>query len=273
MPRHSCDNRLNDAMHIVNRSRIHEATVTAVALRSHVADREFLLFLDDAVNTARADLASAKLEEHRQKGLKFTQPTWEKEATGENDHHACTVTKATIATEKLPAKVIAAIGSCNLLVYLDATWTGKGEIDFVLTLAHELRHTWQYFNAPIVYHSQAPLSFVVQPQLTPCELDAEKAAKRVLCEEYGEAAVREYLKNELARCRSEHRETVQRLAELDITADRQMETGTIELLKQHAAEIVSFQTEARSRFPGYVMPGVRELTEALKGRSNIRLLP
>jgi hypothetical protein len=72
-------------MHIINRSRIHEATVTAVALRSHVADNEFLLFLDDAVNTARADLASAKLEEYRQKGWKFTQPSWEKEATGEKD--------------------------------------------------------------------------------------------------------------------------------------------------------------------------------------------
>jgi hypothetical protein len=58
---------------------------------------------------------------------------------------------------------------------------------FVLTLAHELRHAWQYFNAPVVFYAQTPLSWVVPPQLTPCEIDAERAAKRVLIHIYGDS--------------------------------------------------------------------------------------
>jgi hypothetical protein len=33
-------------------------------------------------------------------------------------------------------------------------------MDFVLTLAHDLRDAWQYFNAPVVFHSQTPLEWV-----------------------------------------------------------------------------------------------------------------
>ncbi len=56
--------------------------------------------------------------------------------------------------QKLPTHAIDAIDGHELLVYLDATWTRGPEMGFVLTLAHELRHAWQYFNAPVVFHSQ-----------------------------------------------------------------------------------------------------------------------
>jgi hypothetical protein len=255
-------------MHLINRSCIDEKTIRNLAQLSGVADRNFVLFLDDKLNTFRADAARKNLEEH---------PNWQHlrtgEAMGDTDHPPRTVTKATIATEKLPAHVIAAIGCCSLLVYLDATWTAGGEMDLVLTLAHELRHVWQYFNAPIVYHSQIALSFFVPPQLTPCELDAEKAGKRVLGEIYGDLAVRDYLDAELARCKPEYRETTERLIALDPAADPHMEAKTIELVEHHASEIVRQQIEGRSLIPEYVMPGVRELGEALKGTSKVRLLP
>ncbi|HEX4427570.1 MAG TPA: hypothetical protein VH079_19370 [Terriglobales bacterium] len=105
-----------------------------------------------------------------------------------------------------------------MLVYLDATWTGEREEGFVLTLAHELRHVWQYLNAAIVFHAQTPLSWVMLPQLTPCELDAEKAAKRMLVQMYGEKHASEYLTAAGAGCRPEHREVIERLANLDPTS-------------------------------------------------------
>lgn len=139
---------------------------------------------------------------------------------------------------------------------------------FVLTLAHELRHAWQYFNAPLVIHSQTALSWVVQPQLTPCEIDAEKAARRVLGQMYGDARVRAYLDSELARCKSQHRDAMEHLAALDPAPDPDYEAKTISLLEQHAAEIRNYQLQYN-----FVMPGIRELSEALQGRSDIRLRP
>ncbi len=193
----------------------------------------------------------AKLEEYRQKGWKFILPAWEKEASGDSDTNACTVNRRTIANQKLPPYVIDAINGYDLLVYVDATWTAGPQMGFVLTLAHELRHVWQFFNAPVVLHSQTPLSWVMPPQLTPCELDAEKAAKRVPGQIYGDAAVRAYLDSEVARCKSEHRETMERLAAIDPAADPQMEAKTIALLEQHAAEIRKYQIEYN-----FVMPGI-----------------
>jgi hypothetical protein len=253
-------------MEIVNRTRIDDAIVRNVAQRSAVAGERFIVFLDDAVNAVRADFARGKLQEYRQKGWKFIPPASEKDATGENDIHACTVSRRIISSQKLPPYVIEAIGTYVLLVYLDATWTGAPETGFTLTLAHELRHAWQYFNAPVVFHSQTPLSWVVPPQLTPCELDAEKAAKRVLRQLYGDEGVRVYLDTELARCKLEHREVLEHLAALDETADPKIEAETITLLEQHAAEIRKCQLEYK-----FVIPGIPELSEALRGRSDARL--
>lgn len=145
-------------------------------------------------------------------------PGWERQATGECDVHACTVSSRIIVRQNLPADVIDASGGYDLLVYLDATWTGEREEGFVLTLAHELRHVWQYLNAAIVFHAQTPLSWVMLPQLTPCELDAEKAAKRMLVQMYGEKHASEYLTAAGAGCRPEHREVIERLANLDPTS-------------------------------------------------------
>lgn len=255
-------------MDIINSTAVNEAIVRTVAQRSSVAGESFVVFLDDKVNAVRADFARAKLDEYRQKNWKSVQPAWEKDATGENDTHACAVSRRIIADQKLPMYVIEAIGAHDLLVYLDATWTRGGEMDFVVTLAHELRHAWQYFNAPVVFHSQTPLSWVVPSQLTPCELDCEKAAKRVLREMYGDEAMRAYLDSELANCKPEHRETTERLGALDTAADPNLETDTIALLEQHAAAIRKYQLEYN-----FVMPGIPELTEALHGRSDVRLRP
>jgi hypothetical protein len=86
------------------------------------------------------------------------------------------------------------------------------------------------------------------PQLTPRELDAEKAGKRVLRQVYGDAGVR--------------------LATLDETVDPELEGNTIALLEQHAAEIRRLQKENN-----FVMPGIPELLETLRGRSDVRLRP
>jgi hypothetical protein len=139
---------------------------------------------------------------------------------------------------------------------------------FALTLAHELRHSWQYFNAPVVLHSQTPLSWVMPPQTTPCELDAEKAGKRVARVMYGDERARAYLDTELARCKPEHREVLERLAALDETADPKIEAETIALLEEHAAEIRKCQLQYN-----FMIPGIPELSEALRGRSDARLRP
>jgi hypothetical protein len=260
-------------MKIINRSEIQEPLVIEIARRSSVADREFVLFLDDAVNATRAEYARTKLEEYRQKNWQFPLPQWHKDATGENDYHACTVHKSTVADQKLPQYVLDAIRGFDVLVYLDATYTKPQGMRFALVLAHESRHAWQYFNAPVVLHSQTALSWVHPPQETPCELDAERAAKRLLSEMHGPDEVRVFIAKELADCAPEHRDVLERLATLDIAADPQFETKTIELLRQHAAEIVKIQRETRVKYPDYVIPGIRELTDALKGKSDVRLLP
>jgi hypothetical protein len=218
-------------MDVVNRSGIHEAFVRSVVQHASVADHSFILFLDDKLNALRADAARKNLDEHP--NWQYLRPGWEKDATGDNDHHACTVTKATIATEKLPAYVVAAI-------------TG-GAMGFVLTLSHELRHVWQYFNVRVVFHAQTPLSWVMPPQLTPCELDTEKAAKSMLGQMYGDGQTRAYLTAELAACRPEHREVTERLATLDPTPDPEIEKKTVALLEQHAAEIRKLQNRAQFR--------------------------
>jgi len=252
---------------IDNRSGADESVVRRLAHHSSVSGESFLVFLDDKVNAVRAEFARAKLDEYTRKAWKPL-PAWERDATGETDVNACTVSRRIIANQKLPTHAIDAIEGHELLVYLDGTWTRGPEMGFVLTLAHELRHAWQYFNAPVVFHSQTPLSWVVPPQLTPCELDAERAAKRVLGQMYGDSGLRAYIQAELASCKPEHRDVMDRLASLDATTDPQLEAKTISLLEEHAAEIRKIQT-ANS----FVMPGIPELSDALLGRTDVQLRP
>lgn len=254
-------------MEIVNRTRVADGMVTTAAQHSLVAGESFVVFLDDAVNAVRADFVRAQLEGRKQKGWKPL-PVLGKDTTDESDTHACIVTRRIIASQKLPPYVIAAIGAYELLVYLDATWTGGSEMGFVLTLAHELRHAWQYFNAPVVFHSQTPLSWVVPPQLTPCELDAEMAAKRALRQRYSDEGARVYLDTELGHCTPEHRAVLERLAALDETPNPRIEAETVALLEQHAAEIRKYQFQYN-----FVIPGIPELIEALRGRSDVQLRP
>jgi hypothetical protein len=253
-------------MDIINQNGVNDAIVRLVAQHMGVSDKHFPVVLDRAVNAVQADAAHAKLEEYRQKGWKYPSPSWETDVTGENDIHACTVARRLIASQQLPEYVLEAINGYELLVYLDATWTKGPEMSFVLTLAHELRHAWQYFNEPVVFHSQTALSWVMPPQLTPCELDAEKAAKRELAEMYGDSALRAYLDAELARCKPEHREAIGLLAALDHNSDPEMCAKTVALLEHHAAEIRKLQRENN-----FVMPGIRELSDVLCGRSNVQL--
>jgi hypothetical protein len=254
-------------MDIINRGRVEESIVRDLAQRLIDSGGNFLVFLDDAANVVRADYARAKLLEYRAKGWTPI-AGWEQDVTGENDIHACTVARRIIARQQLPGYVIEAIAEYELLIYLDATWTQAPEMSFVLTLAHELRHAWQYFNVPLVFHSQTPLAWVVAPQVTPCELDAERAAKRVLIHMYGDSGVRSYLDVERTRCSPEHRELIERLTTLDPEADPEIEAKTVTLIEQHAAEIRRLQFEHK-----FEMPGISELSDTLRGRSNVRLRP
>jgi hypothetical protein len=228
-------------MNIANRSRVVDDVVRDIAKRSLVSAESFLIWLDDAENAVRADAARKNLEEHP--NWQYMRPGWEKEATGEADTHACTVCKRVIANQRLPPYIIEAIAGYNLLVYIDGMWTNGSPIGFALTLAHELRHVWQYFNAPLVFHSQTPLSWVVPSELTPCEIDAEKSAKHVLGQLYGNAGVSTYLDGERTNCKPEHREFMERLVALDPAPDPEREAKTIALLEEHAAEIRKFQIE------------------------------
>jgi hypothetical protein len=254
-------------MDIINRAGLDETIVRRTAEYAVLAGRSFVLLLDDAVNAMRADFARTKLQEYRQKGWNPI-PGWEQDATGENDIHACTVSRRIIAKQKLPAYAIDAIGTHDILVYLDAVWTKGPENGLVLTLAHELRHAWQYFNVPTLFHSQTPLSWVMAPQQTPCELDAERAAKRAGAYIYGEQRVQSYLANELETCKPEYRETTERLATLDPEADPQAEAKTIILLEQHAEEIRRYQREYK-----FEMSGIAELMDILRNRSRVQLRP
>lgn len=224
-------------MEIINRTGLDDTIVRKVAEHSLVSTESFVVFLDN-------------------------------EANAESDIHACTATSRILASQKLPLYVVAASSGWDLLVYLDATWVREQEMGFVLTLAHELRHAWQYFNSPVVFYSQTPLSWVAPPQLTPCELDAEKAAKRVLRQMYGDKGVHVYLDGESLGCKPEHQEVLERLAALDEAADPNIEAETIALVEQHAAEIRKYQLQYN-----FVMPGIPELSDALQGRSDVRLRP
>jgi hypothetical protein len=254
-------------MDIVNRARVEEAIVRDIAQRLPCSNENFLVFLDDRVNAVRAGYARTKLLEYKAKGW-TPLAGWERDVTGENDVHACTVARRIIGRQQLPGYVIETVGEYELLVYLDATWTQAPRMGFVLTLAHELRHAWQYFKVPLVFHSQTPLAWVVPPQLTPCELDAERAAKRVLIHMYGDSGLGAYLDVERTRCSPEHREVIERLATLDPEADSEIEARTIVLLEQHATEIRRLQLKHK-----FEMPGIPELSDALRGRSNALLRP
>jgi hypothetical protein len=108
----------------------------------------------------------------------------------------------------------------------------------------------------------------MEPQLTPCELDAEKAAKRIAISLFGAAHVRAQLDAELRTCATEHREVLQRLYDLDTAADSDVEEQTIRLLQEHANEIRRIQREH-----GFTIPGLTDLCSCLGGKATIDLLP
>jgi hypothetical protein len=252
-------------MEIVNRTRIDGAIVRNVAQRSTVAGERFIVFLDNAVNAVRADFARGKLQEYRQKGWKFI-PAWEKDATGENDIHACTVSRCIISSQQLPPYVIEAIGTYELLVYLDATWTGAAR-DGIHADARPRASP-----CVAVLQRAGRVSFAdavvmgCPAAVNALEPDAEKASKARPSSVVWRRSVRIYLETELARCKLEHREVLEHLAALDETADPKIEAETITLLEQHAAEIRKCQLEYK-----FVIPGIPELSEALRGRTDARL--
>ena len=158
----------------------------------------------------------------------------------------------------------------DLLVYVDGTWTAGDAIDFVLTFAHELRHAWQFYNLPIVFFSQTPLAWVMQPQSTPSEADAEKNGKAIAEIIFGREAVSAHLAAELATCRPEHREVLARLKESETQAlpSEILESETLHLLNEHASEIRTVQLKN-----GFQIPGIRELIEHAREKLAISLLP
>jgi hypothetical protein len=135
-------------MRLINSSGIPEEQVWQVAQIAGVYQYEFVVVLDTAVNSVKADSAKLKLTEYRSKGWR-PPSSWETDATGESDIHACTVYKGIIKTQQIPLSVKEAIVDSDLLVYVDGTWTTRNAIDFVLTFAHELRHAWQFYNVPV----------------------------------------------------------------------------------------------------------------------------
>jgi hypothetical protein len=81
------------------------------------------------------DISFAALSASSSQGVSCggTTSAWERDATGETDINACTVSRRIIANQKLPTHAIDAIDGHELLVYLDATWTRGSEMGFVLT--------------------------------------------------------------------------------------------------------------------------------------------
>ena len=256
-------------MRLINKSNVPEERVFQVARIAAVEQYDFVALLDSAVNSVKADSAKLKLAEYRNKGWKPL-PSWETDATGESDTHACTVHHAIIRNQLLPRHVKDAIVGSDLLVYVDGTWTAGDAIDFVLTFAHELRHAWQFYNVPIVFFSQTPLEWVMQPQSTPSDVDAEKNGKAIAEIIFGPEAVSAHLAAELATCRPEHREVLARLKEGDTQAlpSEILESETLHLLNEHASEIRTVQLKN-----GFQIPGIRELIEHAREKLAISLLP
>src|ERR1041384_741462 len=82
--------------------------------------------------------------------------------------------------------------------------------------------------------AEAPLSWVVPPQSTPCEVDAEKAGKRIAGQMYGEDDLRGYCDVARACGHPEYFEVTENLILLDPAPDPEMEAKTITLLEHHA---------------------------------------
>ena len=256
-------------MRLINNSGIPEEQVWQVAQLAEVKQNNFVVVLDTAVNSVRADSAKQKLTEYRSRGWKPL-PSWETDATGESDFHACTVHKGTINNQQLPRHVKDSIVGSDLLVYVDGTWTAGAAIDFALTFAHELRHAWQFFNVPTVFFSQTPLAWVMAPQSTPCEVDAEANGKAIAENIFGVAAVGEHLTAQIANCRPEHRDVLVRLKESHTHARSRelLESETLRLLNEHAAEIRTLQSK-----DNFEIPGIRELSMHAQGKLHVSLLP
>jgi hypothetical protein len=256
-------------MRLINNSSIPEESVWRVAQLAEVKQYNFVVVLDTAVNSVRADYAKQKLTEYRSKGWKPFQ-SWETDAAGESDFHAYTAHRGMIDNQQLPQHVKDAIVGSDLLVYVDGTWTGSDAINFALTFAHELRHAWQFYNVPIVFFSQTPLSWVMPPQSTPCEVDAEANGKLIAENIFGGATVADHLAAQIATCPPEHRDVWARLKENDKqTRSREMlEAETLHLLKQNAAEIRKLQS-----MYNFEIPGIRELSMYAEGKLHVSLLP
>ena len=166
-------------MEIINNTKVSCDLLLRVITESKVESCDVVLYLDNRVNSLKADYAKEKIAEYRSKGW-TPLPFWQAQVSGEDDPHACMVHRDIIGNQSLPQYAKAAIGSAEVLVYLDSTWTTESPIALVVTLAHELRHVWQSFNLPVVLHSQTTLSWVMKPQRTPCELDAESTARALI---------------------------------------------------------------------------------------------
>jgi hypothetical protein len=256
-------------LRLVNNSVITEERVRQVAQLSGVQQCNFVVVLDSAVNSLRADSAKLKLTEYRSKGW-TPLPSWAAGSTGESDIHACTVCRSMIDNQQLPQHAKDTIIGSDLLVYIDGTWTAGDAIDFVLTFAHELRHAWQFYNVPIVFFSRTPLAWVMQAQSTPSEVDAEKNGKAVAERVFGPEAVSAHLAAQIASCRPEHRDMLVRLKDCDTHSRSRegLEWETLQLLQEPAVEIRRLQFQNSCE-----IPGIRELIMHAEGKLQVKLLP
>src|ERR1035437_3298003 len=242
-------------MRLIYNSGIPEKQVWQVAQLAEVKQHNFVVVLDAAVNSVRAYSARQKLAEYRSRGWE-PPPSWETDATGESDIHACTVHQGIINSQLLPRHVKDFTVGSDLLVYVDGSWAAGDAIDFVVTFAHELRHAWQFYNVPIVFFPQTPLAWVMAPQSTPSEKDAEADGKAIAENIFGPPAVSAHLAAQIASCRPEHRDVLVRLKESDTHARslELLESETLLLLTEHATEIRTLQSKNN-----FEIPGIREL--------------
>jgi hypothetical protein len=261
-------------MRLQNSAAVSATLVETVARKMSVDTYDFILFLDKRVNSikadqsrAQADYWKARIEEYHSRGW-GTHPlsSFEKQnPSPQDDIHACTAHREGLENEQIPEYAKRSIDDSHLLVYIDETTCSKSDqIAFVVTLAHEFRHVWHFFNLPVVFFSQTTLSWVMPPQQTPAELDAEATARSAADGLFGIEVVRAYLEERVQTCPPEHRQTWEMLRVVKQSPVETVEAETIRLLEHYAPDIRRYQEENK-----FEIPGIRQLAEALKGKSRV----
>lgn len=235
-------------MDIINHAGIPPDLVARVASEAELPSRNILLFLDDQENHTRRDRAREKVEGNRKRGWEVY--PWDvQELEKDKDYHAWFCISELLQYQVVPEHVKESVSYHDSLIYLDATNLKGHRVLSVISIAHECRHAWQYYTSPLTYFGNIVLSWVMEPQLTPVEHDAEIFAKRLSMEILGSEAVSKYVEDQILSGPQEHREMWRRFATINSGQDHSVSEETRIALLENTRKLRETQEELQIDIP------------------------